>query len=84
MRIEGKGSRETVQRLVDCINEEFAFVNSELRSEDGTEVYIDVDSDDMDFRIFEAATFINMDIRIFGNGWNLKKEVGKGLCYEVK
>lgn len=83
MKIEGKGKRETVERFVSRVTEEYAFDTQVQMSEDGCEVIFEIDTNYFDYKLFETATFIDMFIAIYGNGWTLTKPVGKGFVYKV-
>lgn len=81
--IEGRGTKETVERFVACVTAEYAFCKEPQFSEDGCTVNIELDVDYIDQKRYEVATFINMSITIRGNGWALTKPVGKGFTCEV-
>lgn len=83
MKIIGKGSKESISYLREVV-EENSFALSEELSEDGTEVEFHTNLDWIDQRVFESATFVNTDITIIGNGWELKKPKGRQFEYQVE
>ena len=82
MRVVGKGDKEAVRRFADTVRDEF-FVAWEGESPTGDEIDFELEEDEIDHRIFESASFINVEICIEGGAWTLRKPVGKGFVYEI-